>query len=89
LSPAVSLLESGFGAPYSVYKAIADDGDKRKAVRDVATLLTLATGLPFITAAKPVGYLTGVADDKIAPTNVLDFSRGMVSGVPSPESKQR
>ena len=87
LSPAVSLLESGFGAPYSVYKAIVDDGDKRKAVRDVATLLTLATGLPFIAAARPVGYLAAVADDKVEPTNVLDFARGTVTGVASPQSK--
>jgi hypothetical protein len=87
LSPAVSLLESGFGSPYSVYKAIADDGDKRKAVRDVATLLTLATGLPFIAAARPVGYLAAVADDKVEPTNVLDFARGTVTGVASPQSK--
>lgn len=87
MSPAISLLEGGFGAPYSVYKAIADEGDKRKAVMDVATLVSLATGLPARPLARPIGYLTGVADEKIEPTNVVDFTRGVVTGVPSQESK--
>jgi hypothetical protein len=89
LSPAVSLLESGVFAPHSVYKAIVDDGDKRRAVLDVASLVSMATGLPARAIARPVGYLTGIADDKIEPTNVVDFTRGVVTGTPSQESRQR
>lgn len=89
LSPAVSLLEAGVGAPISVYKAIADDGSAQKAVRDVASLVSIATGLPATFVARPVGYLTGVADDRIEPTSELDFARGVVTGTASPESKNR
>lgn len=89
LSPAVSLLESAAGAPASVYKAIAEDGSAMKAVRDVAAAATLITGLPVFAVSRPVGYVTGVIEDKIAPTDTLDFIRGIVTGTASPESKNR
>jgi hypothetical protein len=34
-----------------------------------------------------VGYLAGIADDKIEPTSFADLARGLVTGVPSPESR--
>lgn len=89
LSPAVSLIESAVSSPASVYKAIADDGNAQKAVRDVAAAATLITGLPFYAAARPVGYLSGVAQDKIDPTGPVDLARGVLTGTASPESKQR
>lgn len=89
LSPAVSLVESAAGAPASVYKAIAEDGDQRKAIRDVASAATLVTGLPFYAAARPIGYAAAVAQDKVEPTGPVDLARGLVTGTPSPESKQR
>lgn len=89
LSPAVSLIESAVSSPASVYKAIADDGNAQKAVRDVAAAATLITGLPFYAAARPVGYLLGVAQGKIDPTGPVDLARGVVTGTASPESKQR
>ena len=88
LSPAVSLIEAGVGAPVSVYKAIVEDGNKRTAVRDVASALTIATGLPFVAAARPLGYLAGVADDRIEPTSPADAVRGLITGSVSPESRQ-
>lgn len=88
LSPAVSLLESSVGAPHSVYKALADDGSARTAVRDVASAVSLATGLPVYAAARPLGYLAGVADDRIEPTDGLDLARGLLTGAVSPESRQ-
>ncbi|HCA51914.1 MAG TPA: hypothetical protein DEP24_02640, partial [Mycobacterium sp.] len=60
LSPAVSLLESSVGAPQSVYKAIVDDGSAQKAIRDVATLVSVATGVPVYGLARPIGYAAGV-----------------------------
>lgn len=89
LSPAVSLLEASVGAPESVYKAIAEDGSKQKAIRDVATLVSVATGIPVYAAARPLGYAAGVADNRIDPTSPVDLTRGLVTGTASPESKQR
>ena len=89
LSPAVSLIESAVSSPASVYKAIADDGSAQKAVRDVATAATLITGLPLFAVSRPLGYLAGLADDRIEPTGPADLARGLVTGTASPESKQR
>ena len=87
LSPAVSLIESAAGAPHSVYKAIADEGNAQKAVRDVAAAATLITGLPFYAAARPIGYAAGVAQGKVEPTSEADFARGLVTGSVSKESR--
>jgi hypothetical protein len=87
LSPAVSLIESAVGSPASVYKAIIEDGNAQKAVRDVAAAATLLTGLPFYAAARPVGYAAGVAQGKIEPTDAVDAVRGTVTGTASKESK--
>lgn len=88
LSPAVSLIESAVSSPASVYKAIVDDGNAQKAVRDVASAATLITGLPLFAAARPLGYLAGAAQDKIEPTGPIDLARGFITGTASPESKQ-
>jgi hypothetical protein len=88
LSPAVSLIESSVSAPKSVYDAIVDDGNKQRAVRDVAAAATMITGLPIYGAVRPLGYLAGVADDRIEPTGPIDFTRGLVTGTASAESRQ-
>lgn len=88
LSPAVSILEGAVGAPFSVYKALAEDGNPRTAVRDVASAISLATGLPAHAAARPLGYLAGMAGDRIEPTDGFDMARGLVTGAVSPESRQ-
>jgi hypothetical protein len=87
LSPAVSLLESAVGVPVDIYKAITGDVNKRNMVRDVASAVSIATGLPAVAVARPLGYLAGVADDKIDPTGPVDLARGVVTGTPSPASK--
>jgi hypothetical protein len=89
LSPAISLIESTVSAPSSVYKAIVDDGNKQKAVRDVAAAATMITGLPIFGIARPIGYLAGLAGGDIEPTGPADLARGLVTGTASPESKQR
>jgi hypothetical protein len=89
LSPAVSLIESTVSAPASVYKAIVDDGNKQKAVRDVVAAATMITGLPLFAVGRPLGYLAGLADQRIEPTGPADLARGLVTGTASPESKQR
>jgi len=87
LSPAVSLIESTVSAPSSVYKAIVEDGNKQKAVRDVAAAATMITGLPIFALGRPLGYIAGMADDRIEPTGPADMVRGLVTGTASPESK--
>lgn len=87
ISPVVSLLETSLGAPHSVYKAIVDDGSKKKAIKDVATLMSVLTGLPAYPLSRPVGYLAEVADDRVYPTSNLDFARGVVTGTPSKDSR--
>ncbi|HSV48366.1 MAG TPA: hypothetical protein VLJ58_21435 [Ramlibacter sp.] len=87
-APAVSMIESAVSAPHSVYKAVAEDGNARKAVRDLATLISMTTGLPANAIARPVGYLAGVGQDKIEPTGPVDAARGVVTGTASPESKR-
>ena len=89
LSPAISLLESSVSAPESVYKAIVEDGSAQKAIRDVATLVSVATGVPVYGLARPIGYAAGVAQGKIEPTSAADAARGLVTGTASPESKVR
>jgi hypothetical protein len=89
LSPAVSLIESSVSAPASVYDAIVNDGNKQKAVRDVAAAATMLTGLPIYGVARPLGYLAGIGGGSIEPTGPADLARGLVTGTASPESKQR
>jgi hypothetical protein len=86
-APVVSLLESAAGAPASVYKAIVEEGSAAKAVKDVATLLTIVTGLPIRTVAKPIAYGVDVAENRVTPVNPVDVVRGALTGTPSPESK--
>lgn len=87
-SPAVSMIESAAKAPKEVYKAVIGEGSARAAVRDLATLITLTTGMPATAIARPLGYITGMSEDKIAPTGPVDAARGLVTGTPSPESKR-
>lgn len=87
-SPAISMVESAVRSPVSVYKAIVDNGSKRKAVRDVATLLSMMTGLPAAALARPLGYLAGVKAGEMDPTGPVDAARGVVTGSVSPDSKR-
>ena len=87
-SPAVSMLESAARAPVSAYKAAAGEGSAQKAVRDVATLISMTVGLPANLAARPVGYAVGVAEGRITPTGSVDTARGLVTGAASAESRR-
>ena len=89
VSPAVSILEAAVGAPVSVYKAIHDEGNKVRAVRDVASAVSIATGLPAMAVARPLGYLAGVQQGTISPTSTADMARGLATGAASPASKNK
>jgi DNA-directed RNA polymerase subunit K/omega len=86
-SPAISAIEAAVRTPASVYEAVAEDGDKSRAVKDVLTLMTTLTGLPFQTISRPVGYAVDVAEGDITPTSVEDYIRGLVTGSASQASR--
>lgn len=79
-SPAVSMIESAVRSPYTVYKAISDDGSQKKAVQDTLTAIGLLTGLPAGALSRPLGYLADVNQGRAEPESALDVVRGLVSG---------
>lgn len=80
VSPAVTAVESSARAPYSVYKAIVEDGNEKRAVKDVLYLIGMATGLPAGALGRPLGYLADVHQGKANPEGPLDVARGLISG---------
>lgn len=84
VSPAIVFLESAARSPFSVYKAITDDGNSKRAVRDALSALGLLTGLPVGSIARPAGYLADIADEKAEPEGVTDVLQGLVSGRSAP-----
>jgi len=89
LSPAVGMLESAAGVPADVYKALQGKLNAKQTINDLATLVSIATGLPAKFIARPLGYAAGVEQGKIEPTGPLDAVRGAITGTASPESKVR
>jgi len=87
LSPAVSMIESAASVPHDLYKIVIGEANAQKTVRDLATLITLTTGLPASAAARSLGYMSGEAQGKIEPTSTADQVRGLLTGVASPDSK--
>ena len=82
------MIESAVKAPIDVYKAIAEDGKPSKAIREVATLISMTVGVPSTALAKPIGYQADVAAGRVAPTSPVDAIRGTITGTASPASKQ-
>ena len=89
MSPAVSAIEAAVGVPFDLYKIAIGEGNAQRTVKDVATLISLTTGIPASVAARPIGYLAGVEQRTIQPTSAPDLVRGLATGAASPESKGR
>ena len=89
LSPVVSLLESAIRVVPSTIKAVREPDRTQTAVKDASSALSLATGLPFFAAGRPLGWTAGVHDGKIQPTGPVDTARGLATGTASPESRGR
>jgi hypothetical protein len=87
-APAVSMIESAASAPHSVYKAIAEEGSAKRAIRDTLTLVSMITGVPVAALGKPLGYAADVAQGRVEPTGPVDATRGAISGAASPGTKQ-
>ncbi len=88
LSPVASMVEAAAGVPKDLHDLFTDKANWSRTIKDVATAATLATGIPFTLAAKPISYVAGVAEGRIEPTGPADVARGLVTGVASPQSKQ-
>lgn len=82
ISPALPAVESAMRAAIgkSPYEAITTGNGKKKAIRDVLTLVTLLTGWNVQPAARPLGYLADVQEGKAQPESATDFARGLISG---------
>jgi hypothetical protein len=87
VAPIVSTVEGAAGVPRSVYDAMFEGGKPSKAIKDVSEIGTLF-GLPTAPLARPIGYAADVAAGKVDPTGPLDFTRGIMTGTASPESKR-
>jgi len=89
VSPAVSVIESGLTVPAEAYQTLVEgESFNRSDVRNTLNLLGILTGTPTGALSKPVGYGVGVAQGDIEPTGPVDAARGVVTGAPSPESRQ-
>ena len=90
-SPSIVALEaSTIGVGKTIINIADDDKEiEGKNVRDVLTLISLATGTPVTVLGRPVGYLVDVNRKKIKPTGPIDVARGLVTGVASGESKKK
>jgi GNAT superfamily N-acetyltransferase len=89
MSPAVSSIEAAVGVPFDLYKIAIGEGNAQRTVKDVATLISLTTGIPASVAARPISYLAGIEQRTIQPTSAPDLVRGLATGAASPESKGR
>ncbi|GIK24699.1 MAG: hypothetical protein BroJett006_09450 [Betaproteobacteria bacterium] len=86
-APAVSMIESAASAPHSVYKAIAEEGSAKRAIRDTLTLVTITTGLPVSAFGKPLGYVADMEQGRVEPSGPVDAVRGAISGAASPGTR--
>jgi len=88
IAPVIGAIEGAAGAPVGLYKSAVGEGNAQRTVKDVATLISITTGLPASVAARPISYAAGVAQGKVEPTGPVDLARGLVTGSASPESRQ-
>jgi GNAT superfamily N-acetyltransferase len=90
-SPSIGSLEaSTVGVGKAVVNLASDDKELTgRNVRDVLTLITNATGVPVSVLGRPIGYQMEIERGKIEPTDPIDYMRGLITGVPSAESKKK
>jgi hypothetical protein len=88
-SPSVSTLEAAtIGVGKTMINVVSEDKEVTgRNVRDVLTLLSLATGIPVTVLGRPVGYAIDVERGKIEPTSKADYVRGLITGKASELSK--
>ena len=90
-SPSITSLEASTVGVAKAMINIADD-DKEltgRNVRDVLTLVTNVTGIPVSVLGRPISYQVDVERGAVEPTDPIDYMRGLITGVPSAESKKK
>jgi hypothetical protein len=90
-SPSIGSIEaSTVGVGRTIVNIASDDKElEGRNVRDVLTLITNVTGVPVSVLGRPIGYQVDVARGKVEPTDPIDYMRGLITGVPSAESKKK
>lgn len=81
MSLALSSLEQTLGFPFELYKDIKDETvEAGKLTKDAMTFMGIITATPLTQAGKSMKYLIDVSEGNVAPSGVLDFTRGVVTG---------
>lgn len=80
LSPVATMVEQSVKASKDLYRATQGEGKTSNAIRSAFTAVGLASGLPLTPVAKPLVYLSDVAEGEADPTGPVDFTRGLVTG---------
>jgi hypothetical protein len=89
-APTISMLESSAKAISTGAKLLTDEDYEPKAarvIRDVGSLVSLATGVPVTPVTKAASYLTDVNEGNVVPENELDLARGIITGKAAPATK--
>ncbi|MFP0402600.1 hypothetical protein [Acinetobacter baumannii] len=87
-SPVFSMGESGLSLIQHAKRTLSEDKEvnQGKAAKDMLNTATLATGIPFATLGKPIGYWLAIAQGKKeAPESIYDATRGTITGKHAPE----
>jgi hypothetical protein len=87
-SPVFSVGESSLSLIQHAKRALSEDKEvnQGKAAKDMLNTATLATGIPFATLGKPIGYWLAIAQGKKeAPESIYDATRGTITGKHAPE----
>lgn len=86
-SPVFSTVEKIVSAPFSVYKAMFDEGDASKAVGDTLTAVGALPGLgmPAGFAMRPAKYVADVMEGDSEAENPAQVLQGISTGRSSPE----
>jgi len=89
-SPSMSTLEAaGVGTVRTLINAVDPDKEVTgKNVRDVLTLLTLATGIPFTLLGRPISVQYDINRGVIDPENTPDYIRALITGKASRKSRE-
>ena len=89
-SPSISTLEAAtVGTARTLINAA--DPDKEitgKNVRDILSLMTLVTGIPFTSIGRPIGVQFDINRGVIDPENTPDYIRALITGKASRKSRE-
>ncbi len=80
-SPGIEALQDSLRSVPKLVETIFTDGDlSGKDIRDISTMVTIASGLPITPLGKTLGYLRDVQRGYVAPKGPIDFVRGLITG---------